>query len=85
MKTKFSKEVEEQLLNEHLIDTYFDDGKTTAYFNYGEKLENDDWDLFGVILTEGGTLSCSCLLSDLEKDGFVYDESKNVKLRKCDY
>ena len=85
MKTKFSKEVESQLLNEHLVDTYFSNGKTTAYFNYGEKLENGDWDLFGVILTEGGTLSCGRLLSDLEKEGFVYDESKNVLLNEHQY
>lgn len=79
MKTKFSKKVE-RLLGEGMIDTYFSDGETIAYFNHGEKLENGDWDLFGVLLTEGGTFSCGCLLSELEEQGFVYDEKKNVKL-----
>ena len=85
MKTEFSKEIEKQLLEEHLVDVYFDNGKTTAFFNYGEKLENGDWDLFGVVLTEGGTLSCGTRLSQLEEKGFVYDESKNVYLNEYQY
>lgn len=82
MKTKFSKKIEKELLGEGKIDTYFSDGEIVAYFNHGEKLENGDWDLFGVLLTEGGTFSCTCLLSELEDQGFVYDEKKNVNLRK---
>ena len=82
MKTKFSKEIENALLNEGMIDTYFSNGNTIAYFNHGEKMENGDWDLFGVTLTDGGTFSCGCLLSELEERGFVYDETKNVYLGK---
>ena len=82
MKTKFSKEVEKELLGEGMIDTYFSNGKTVAYINHGEKLENGDWDLFGAVLTEGGTMFFGSTLSKLEEGGFVYDEKKNVKLRK---
>ncbi len=85
MKTKFSEEVEYQLMNDGMIDTYFSNGENRAYFNHGIKVGDDDWDLWGVIVTDGGTFSMGCLLSDLEKDGFVYDETKNVRLERYDH
>ena len=81
MKTKFSKEVERQLLSEGKVDTYFSNGTECAYFNKGTRMNSGDWELMGAIVTEGGTFSKITLLSELEKNGFVYDESKNVRLR----
>ena len=80
MKTKFSKEVEQQLLGEGKVDTFFSNGKNQAYFNHGIKLADDEWWLMGAVVTEGGTFGKQCLLSELESYGYVYDESKNVEL-----